>query len=257
MHPESIIASRRTQRLDLDDPALLEVRRAELRRKRFLYQIYEDWYRFILADLDDPSARILEMGSGAGFLKDLLPGLIHTDVVRLTDLSAVLDARRIPFATDSLRTIILINVLHHIPVVQDFFEEAGRCVAAGGQLLMIEPWNTPWSRLIYRTLHHETFEPGTESWDISGKGHMSGANGALPWILFDRDRARFQDQFPQWEISEVRPFMPFAYLLSGGFSTRFSLPAGSYPLVRAFEQMLSPFHHLGGMFAYIHLRRSA
>ena len=40
------------------------------------------------------------------------------------------------------------------------------------------------SRVIYGALHHEPFRPDAADWKISGKGPLSAANGALPWILF-------------------------------------------------------------------------
>jgi 2-polyprenyl-3-methyl-5-hydroxy-6-metoxy-1,4-benzoquinol methylase len=50
--------------------------------------------------------------------------------------------------TESLRGIVMTNVLHHIPDARAFLKEAARCLHPGGVIAMIEPWVSPWSRLI-------------------------------------------------------------------------------------------------------------
>ena len=84
---------------------------------------------------------------------------------------------------------------------------------------------------------------------------MSTANGALPWILFHRDRARFAEQFPELEIDEIRLLMPLRYLLSGGVSMRALVPDWTFGFWSAFEQALEPVLPEMAMFAYITLRR--
>ena len=91
----------------------------------------------------------------------------------------VVDARALAFDDNALDGIVMVDVLHHIPDVSLFFQEASRCVKAGGLVVMIEPWHTPWSRWVYQNLHHEPFEP-TSDWTIPASGPLSGANGALP-----------------------------------------------------------------------------
>jgi hypothetical protein len=120
---------------------------------------------------------------------------------------------------------------------------------------MIEPWVTPWSRIIYGRLHHEPFEPETASWSIAGSGHLSGANGALPWIIFERDRTLFENEFPGWRIERIIPMMPFVYLLSGGVSLRSFVPGWSFAAIRGLERAFSPWRRHLAMFALIVLRR--
>jgi hypothetical protein len=115
---------------------------------------------------------------------------------------------------------------------------------------MIEPWWTPWSEWVYTHLHSEPFSPGSE-WGIPNTGPLSGANGALPWIVFHRDRALFETRFPQWHLKNIEPMMPFSYLLSGGVSMRSLMPGWTYRSVRAVERMLD--QKCLAMFALIEL----
>src|SRR5262244_3270831 len=64
--------------------------------------------------------------------------------------------------------------------------QATRCVRLGGVVAMIEPWVTPWSRFVYTRLHHEPFQPEAEQWEFPVRRPRSGANGALPYIIFVR-----------------------------------------------------------------------
>ena len=89
---------------------------------------------------------------------------------------------------------------------------------------MIEPWVTPWSRLVYTKLHYEPFDPEMAHWEFPESGPLSGANNALPWILFVRDRDQFEREFPMWSIQSMRPMMPIRYLVSGGVGFRALMP---------------------------------
>ncbi|MBE0558464.1 MAG: methyltransferase type 11, partial [Proteobacteria bacterium] len=120
--------------------------------------------------------------------------------------------------------------------------------------LLIEPWNTPWARWVYRHLHHEPFDPDG-GWGISSTGPLSGANGALPWILIERDRSLFCRQFPEWRISSAVPMMPLVYLLSGGVSLRSLMPVWAYQWIRRMERSIAGMERKCGMFAFIVLER--
>ena len=107
-----------------------------------------------------------------------------------------------------------------------------------------------------RYLHHEPFEPNAKNWTIPSTGPLSGANGALPWIMFVRDRARFEREFPGWRIESIRPMMPFRYLASGGVSTRNLAPLWTYGLWRRLEDAAGPWMNSLAMFAQIVLERT-
>ena len=246
--------------LSLDDPRTTELRRLIIREKKFLRGLYEEWYGDLMAAIPAPSAgqgKILELGSGGGFLKELLPECLTSEVFPLSGVDLVLDARALPFAEGSLRAILMVDVFHHIPNVREFLREAERTLAPGGVIAMWEPWNTPWSRLIYRKLHHEPFEPCAADWSFPAAGPLSGANGALPWIVFERDKAVFEEEFPGLKMETLRRDYPFSYLVSGGASLRALAPGGFFPGVRWLERGLSCFSKQLAMFAFIVVRKTA
>jgi SAM-dependent methyltransferase len=251
----SILAHPLTRGRSIDDPGTTVLRRSIITSKPFLRAIYEDWYGAILERLPNGEGAVLELGSGAGFFQQFVPDVITSEVFECPGVQLVADARHLPFSPGDLRAIVMTDVLHHIPDVAAFFREATRCLRPGGVVAMVEPWVSPWSRLIYTHLHHEPFEPAVERWDFPAKGPLSDANGALPWILFERDRQRFEDQFPDLKIEQVRPMMPFRYLVSGGVSMRTLMPGRTTSLWRFIERACEPQMKKLAMFSLISLRR--
>jgi SAM-dependent methyltransferase len=251
-----LLAHPATRGLDVDDPRLTGLRRRIIAEKSFLRKIYQEWYRSIADSLPVGHGQVLEIGSGAGFLRGYIPGLIRSEIFPCQEIDAILNALTLPFADQSLRAIVMTDVLHHLPEPRRFFAEAARCVRVGGAIIMVEPWVSPWSRWVYRRLHSEPFLPAASEWSFPSTGPLSGANGALPWILFERDRAQFEREFPQWAIRAIQPQMPFRYLVSGGVSMRSLMPGAAFGLWRGLENLLRPWMKHLAMFAFIVLERA-
>ncbi len=244
-----------TRGMDLDDPETTILRKKIIQEKPFLKRIYEEWYEYIVNNLPYADGHVLELGSGAGFLDKLIPGLITSEIFFCPMVKVVLDACALPFKDQSLKAIVMTDVFHHIPRARAFLKEATRCVRTGGRIIMVEPWATPWSRLIYTHLHHEPFLPDAPKWEFPSEGPLSGANGALPWIIFERDRAQFEKEFPQWAIKGIKITMPFRYLVSGGISLYNLVPAWSFNFWKTLESFINTWNNKLGMFATIVLER--
>lgn len=252
---KTLLAHPLTRGVDIDDPRCTELRRSLIHKKSFLRQIYEEWYEAISALLPPDKDPVLEVGSGGGFLSDLVPEAITSEIFYSLHVNLVLDSSSLPFKNESLAAIVMTDVLHHLPEARSFLAEAKRCVRSGGLVIMIEPWVTSWSRLVYSKLHHEPFRPDALEWSFPSKGPLSGANGALPWIIFERDRTQFEEEFPEFHIHLIQPFMPFRYLLSGGVSLRSFMPGWSFALWGKVENLLKPWMKSLAMFALIVLRK--
>jgi hypothetical protein len=253
---KSWLAHPLTRGVDLDDPRTTALRRRIICEKRFLRRIYQDWYEQLASAIPAGNGQVLELGSGAGFLRDRLPGIITSEVFATQGVDVILDGAALPIRDGALRALVMVDVLHHIGKPRQFFRDAGRCVHRDGVLVMIEPWVTAWSRFIYRNFHHEPFDPETPTWEFHSTGPLSGANGALPWILFERDRLQFEREFPEWRLRTIEPQMPFRYLVSGGVSLRGLMPDGSYRWCEEVERLLEPWKHTLAMFARIVLERT-
>ena len=246
-----------TRGCDMNDPSTTILRRTIVQSKPFVRRIYDEWYRKIVNHLPDVPGAVLEIGSGAGFLADYIPGLVTSDVLSLPGVGCVLDGAALPFASGTLGAIVMTNVLHHISEPQAFFKEAARCLRVDGAVVLIEPWVSPWSRLIYHHFHHEPFSPEEPGWSHSVAGPLSGANGALPWIILQRDRSLFEAQFPDLSVAKIEPLMPFRYLVSGGVTMRSLMPGITFRFWEALETGLKPWMNTWAMFALVVVSKTA
>jgi SAM-dependent methyltransferase len=249
-----LLAHPLTASLHVDDPATTELRKQIIVAKPFLKAIYDEWYAMLAEKVPMGEGLAVEFGSGGGYAAEYIPGLITSEIFP-SAVQMVCNAQAMPFGDGALRAIVITNVLHHMPKVRLFFAEAMRCLRSGGKILMIEPWVTPWSRFVYKKLHHEPFDPEAQEWEFAERGPLSGANGALPWIVISRDQKKFQQEFPKLQVESVQPFLPFRYLVSGGVGMRSLMPEFTHPAWARLERLLRPHMALLGMFAFISVRR--
>ncbi len=236
---------------DLDAPESTLFAREIILKKRFLKRLYTEWYGWFIREARTCGKGLyLEIGSGGGFLKDVFPEVITSDILNLPAIDMVCNAERLPFDDESLACIMMLNVFHHIPRPYLFLEEAQRCLVPGGKILMIEPAASLAGRLIYEHFHHEPFDPKARR-EIEPGNPLSNSNQALPYIYFERDRELFGEQFPRLRINAVRYHTPFLYLVSGGLSRKSMLPYGLYGAVKFAERLVSPLNRQLGLFCSI------
>ena len=241
---------------NLDDPSTTELRKKIIRQNHFLEKIYKEWYSLHLQALPKGRNPVLEIGAGGGFFSEVLPGTIKSDILYLSDLDVVLNGcGGLPFKDSSLRGIVMVNVLHHLSNPRMFFREAMRCLNDGGIISLIEPWRSDLSEIIYTRLHHEPFRPNDPTWEFKSGGPLTSANGALPYIIFQRDKDLFLKEFKQFRIEKVVPFMPFRYFLSGGLSYKNFVPAKSFLFFKAFEHLFQRSMNRIAAFAHIVLSK--
>jgi SAM-dependent methyltransferase len=238
---------------DLNMPSTTVLHSKIIMQKKFLKRLYEDFYREFQKSIGRTEGKkIIELGSGGGFIKDVISGAITSDIIDGIGADMVFSAMEMPFENSSIDYFVMIDVLHHIPDVRRFFSEAYRTLKVGGKIIMIEPANTMWGRFIYKNFHHEPFDENG-GWNIQGVGALSGANGAIPWIVFTRDRKIFERDFPCLMVVKEEFHTPLRYLLSGGLSLRQLVPSFSYSFFKILEFLLQPFNRFIGMFETIEI----
>ena len=157
----------------------------------------------------------MELGSGGGFINEIIPNTITSDITNLENISIQFSGLKIPFQSHKVDAFVMFDVLHHISDVRLLFRELNRCLKIGGKIIMIEPANTLWSSFIYKNFSHEPFDP-SGGWGLKKDGRLSSANGAIPWNVFCRDKQRFEKEFPSMEVLKLKNHTPFRYLISGG-----------------------------------------
>lgn len=240
---------------NLDDPATTLLHAEIIKKKPFLRNLYAEFYNQFKKSVPGFEKRLLvELGSGGGFIKEIIGNVVTSDILDLPNVDKVFSSSRMPFNDGGVDAFFMVDVLHHITDPRAFFTEALRCLKIGGKVVMIEPANTLWSRFIYKNFHHELFDPDGK-WTLEEAGPLSQGNGAIPWIIFCRDRVIFESEFPSLRIVRMRNHTPLRYLLSGGLTLRQLVPSFTYPLVKAVEYLLSPLNNWLGMFQTIELKK--
>lgn len=241
---------------DLDDPKVTIIRMKVIQENVFLKNLYADFYTIFKDSLKDlPKGRkLIELGSGGGFIKKVIPDVVTSDVMKLPNIDSQFSAANMPFKNKSIDRFFMLNVIHHIHDTIMFFKEIDRCLKKNGKLIAIEPANTLWSRFIYQHFHHEEFN-SRGGWTLKSKKALSDANGALPWIIFIRERKKFEKLFPRLKIRRIIPHTPIRYLVSGGVSYRQLLPSWMYTAVKSIEELAAPLSKYTGMFYTVEIEK--
>lgn len=240
--------------IDLDDKMSSVLHQKIIKEKKFLNKLYNDFYNIFKKECSDtPEGLKVEVGSGGGFLKEIIPDVITSDVVDIPNVDKVFSAEKMPFEDNSVSIFFLLNTLHHIPNCNNFFRECERCLIQNGKIVMIEPSNTLFSRFIYRYFHHEPFDEKARNWKLkSNNKRMSLSNQALPYIIFIRDIYLLESKFKKLKLESIVIHTPFRYILSGGVSIRQLMPTWSYSFFKFLDKLFSKI----GCFYTIILRKT-
>ncbi|MFN8707789.1 MAG: class I SAM-dependent methyltransferase [Planctomyces sp.] len=210
----------------LDDPGRGEELVRIIHSKPALRKLYLEVYQRYAETLSrcPEEGLAIELGAGAGFAKEVIPELTTADIIPYSTVEMVFDACQMPFDDRSIRFLCMLNVFHHIPNAEAFLSECERCLVPGGRVLIVDQYPGWLSHWILKYAHHEPYNPHADQWSFPSTGPLSGANGALAWIVFLRDRLKFETRYPQLEISGITPHTPLRYWLSGGLKSWSLIP---------------------------------
>lgn len=257
-----LLAEPRMAGVDIDSDARITIHRRILSEKKLIRQVFAEIYR-LCAELDERclsgAGRRVELGAGASLMKDFFRDMITTDVKPARHLDLVLDALSMPLRDASVRAFYAIDCFHHLPRPEDFFSELSRTLVPGGGCILIEPYYGPVARQLYKRLFaSEDFDPRQEKWSAPERamGAMRGANQALSYVVFTRDREIFARRYPDLRLVLERPLNHYLrYLASGGLNFRPLLPAALAPLLRLCELALKPLNRILALHHVIVLRK--
>ena len=254
----SFLTDKRLKGIEVGKPEWFSAQKAMINSKPLIKKCYDLWYKNFLSDIEsvpDTQSRVLELGSGSSYLKDMLPNVITSDVIEGV-ADQIIDARQLPFEDNSLRAIVLSHVFHHIPDVQLFLSEAQRVLVPGGIIAMVEVTHTPFGKFFFSTFHPEPYDDETKDWTFPQADSMLDSNQALAWIVFNRDYEKFKNLFPSLLLEEQK-FLPwFSYLLSGGVNLRSFVPKALCPMVSKMDNFLKPLDGVFAIHKYLRIRKA-
>ena len=243
--------------VEVGSQAYFEIQDRMIRTRPLIKRTYDRWYGTMLNDVSTapavPGSRVLEIGSGSCYVKSMDSSVITSDIVPgIAEMR--IDAERLPFEAQTLRGILLTHVFHHIPHVREFFREAVRTLVPGGVISMIEVAHTPLSRVLFGNFDSEDYDSKDASWDVDER-FLGGANQALSWIVFCRDRAAFEAEFPDLELEVIERLPWLGYLLSGGVTRRDLVPRSVTGLVGMVDSLAEIANPVCSLHWHIRVRK--
>lgn len=241
--------------MNMDDSLRITAHKKILRKKEILKYVFKRVHdRFDYLDkkyLIGNGVRV-EIGSGVAEMKVNYKDVLSSDVVPNPELDLIIDAMDMNLESNSVRVLFLNNTFHHIPDVTKFFKECERVLIKGGGLIILEPYYGPLARILYKNLFKsESFDISQKSWLQENASAMVGANQAMSYIVFKRDREIFEKEYPRLHIIKSERSKDWLlYLLSGGLNFRQLIPNSLLKLVEGIQFILSP---LSPLFAIHHI----
>lgn len=166
----------------------------------FLRQLYGEWYERFIAEMENlPAGMKIELGASQGFFKQMAPSIVSTDSIPLPTNDLTFSPLSMPFNADSVSGIFMVDTFCHMTDTHAFLTEAQRVLKPGGKIIMVEPACSLWGRVANRWFCRRSFDR-KGAWANALSAAYKRTNSALAWIVFERDRSRFQEQFPDLSI---------------------------------------------------------
>lgn len=213
--------------------------------KPVLRKIYHDFHERIAEGLTHQvNGAVVELGSGIGNIKEVIPDCIRTDIFSRPWLDRTENAYALNFPADSLSNIILFDVFHHLEYPGTAMCEFFRVLVPGGRLLIFDPCLSLFGLLVYGVFHHEavaltrpmlwTAPPG---WKPEDQHYFAAASHATRLFLM----SKYRPLLAQWRIHCIHRWTALDYVLSGGYSKPQLYPASFLPLLRWISKCMDVF----------------
>ena len=216
--------------------------RSVYKNKSLLKCIYNDYYNQIHEQIKiNNKYPNLEIGSGGGNIKKVIPNCITTDQFIDDKIDRVENVYNLSYENNSISNIILLDVFHHLRFPKLAINEMNRVLINEGRIIMIEPTMGEIYKLVCRIFHEEPLGLNTRiEWAKDPEKIPDAeeyfAAQSLPWRAFIKNEMNVDDNF---NIKLVKQFSDFAYLASGGYSYPSFYPKFLYPLIKQIDKFLS------------------
>lgn len=247
--------------MDVDGMSRLDLHRTMLANKRMLRDVFIEFHH-LFKKLDQQffsgKGAEVELGAGISPMRDSYPNVLATDIVDAHHLDKVINAEAMDLPDNSVRTIYGQNCFHHFPHPDKFLFELERVLIPGGGAILLEPYYGPFASFLFKRLFRtEGFDKAFPSWETPVEGPMNGANQALSYIVFVRDRAELERKHPSLKIvHEQRVGNYLKYVISGGLNFRQLLPDSMTSTISYIEKLLYPFNRWFALHHIVVIRKN-
>jgi SAM-dependent methyltransferase len=208
-----------------------------------LRAVYETFYREIAGRIRrDIDGRVVELGSGLGNIKTVLPDCITTDIFPNPWIDQIEDAYQLSFENASVSNLILFDVWHHLQFPGSALKEFGRVLAPGGRVIIFDPAMGLIGRIVFGGFHHEPLGLNQPiAWEAPSDSCSKGfgyyaAQGSASRIF---TKPEFKTRLADWRIAELTYFSGLAYVATGGFRGPQFVPGEALGWLNSLDSVLS------------------
>ncbi len=215
---------------------------AAWRSRPLLRRIYRAFQRRIALHLAGGlTGRNVELGSGIGNIREVIPGCLRTDLFAYPWIDQVESAYSLSFADRSVDNLILFDVFHHLRYPGTALAEFRRVLRPGGRVLIFEPCLSLLGLLVFGLLHHEPLGLGEEicfhapaGWTPAEDSYHAAQGNASRIFLGRRYRPLLD---PDWKIVARERLAAISYVASGGYSGPRLYPERALPFMRVLDSL--------------------
>jgi len=209
--------------------------------KALLRDVYTQMYTRIAHWIDASlPGTIVEIGSGIGNFGEFRSEVLLTDQSIQPWIDLTCSAYALPFRNQTVTHLVMVDVFHHLSAPRAFFDNARTVLAEKGRIIILEPYISLMSSVVYGIFHDEPIawrakiEPAPTTEYYAAQGNATRLLfGDLDWL-------------PGWRVVHREAFSALGYVLSGGFSKPAFYPRKMLPIFDAVDRSLSRFPKLFG-----------
>lgn len=210
-------------------------------KKPILKRIYFDFYKQIADYLFNASSlHIIEIGSGIGNIKDVIPQCIRTDVFSNPWIDQVENGYDLSFKDNSISNIIIFDIFHHLKYPETAFNEFNRVLVPNGRIILFEPCMSLLGVIVFGLLHHEPLGLSEKiellapnNWDPNDHDYYAAQGNASRIFLGHKYPTILSD----WNVLKVAKTSAISYILSGGYSKPQFYPDKALPMIKAIDKL--------------------
>ena len=208
------------------------------------------------------SGPIVELGGGAGFIRDYYPDIISTDLLPFPESNLQCNATQLPFKENSVGCFIGIAFFHHCPNLRILFNEILAALKPGGCFVIIDPYISILSRWIFALATDETVDLGESPLendydDDNQINPLLDANVARATIVFIRQKKLYDALFPNLQVQSIEHINLFRHIAAGSCVQQFPCASFLYPPACIVDRLLQPVSLYTGMCMKVVLKKTA
>jgi SAM-dependent methyltransferase len=210
-----------------------------------LQEIYRGFYRLIAAQLNhNISGKIVELGSGIGNIKMMIPEALCSDLFPNPWIDQVENAYHLSFQNGTISNLILFDVFHHLEHPGTALAEFSRVLQPSGRVIIFDPYISLTGLVVYGMFHNEPValnkkiqwfaQEDFDPW----KSNYYAAQGNATRVFFSGKYASYLQDF---NVIHRKRIPAISYIASGGYSKPQVLPEWLFRFTEKMEDVFTRF----------------